>query len=107
MRNMMDIDMDLFQGFLNFLMEKPQVEQLKLKIFLIKNKPKNYKNQLFKKSIIKDSTFIDNILGADPAYMQVISKCDKGLRLLLCVIDIYSKYAWVIFFKDKKKNYNY
>ena len=34
--------------------------------------------------------------------MQLISKVNKGFRLLLCVIDIYSKYAWVVPLKDKK-----
>ena len=34
--------------------------------------------------------------------MQLISKLNKGFRFLLCVIDIYSKYAWVIPLKDKK-----
>ena len=34
--------------------------------------------------------------------MQLISKFNKGFRFLLCVIDIYSKYAWVIPLKDKK-----
>ena len=34
--------------------------------------------------------------------MQLISKFDKGFRFLSCVIDIYSKYAWVIPLKDKK-----
>ena len=34
--------------------------------------------------------------------MELISKCNKGFRLLLCIIDIYSKYAWVIPLKDKK-----
>ena len=34
--------------------------------------------------------------------MQLISKFNKGFRLLLCVIDIYSKYAWVVSLKDKK-----
>ena len=42
------------------------------------------------------SPFIDNIWGADLADMQLISKFNKGFRFLLCVIDIYSKYAWVI-----------
>ena len=35
--------------------------------------------------------------------MQLISKCDRGFRFLLCVIDIYSKYVWVIPLKDKKE----
>ena len=34
--------------------------------------------------------------------MQLISKFIKGIRFLLCVIDIFSKYAWVISLKDKK-----
>ena len=34
--------------------------------------------------------------------MQLISKCNKGFRFLLCVIDIYSKYAWFIPLKDEK-----
>ena len=34
--------------------------------------------------------------------MQLISKFNKGFRFLICVIDIYSKYAWVISLKDKK-----
>ena len=34
--------------------------------------------------------------------MQLISKFNKKFRFLLCVIDIFSKYAWVIFLKDKK-----
>ena len=47
-------------------------------------------------------SIIDNIWGADLAYMQVISKFDKGVRFLLRVINIFSKYAWVIPLKDKK-----
>ena len=34
--------------------------------------------------------------------MQLISKFKKGFRFLLCVIDIFSKYAWVVPLKDKK-----
>ena len=44
----------------------------------------------------------DNIWGADLADMQLISKFNKGFRFLLCVIDIFSKYAWVVPLKDKK-----
>ena len=35
--------------------------------------------------------------------MQLISTFNKGIRFLLCLIDMFSKYAWVISFKDKKK----
>ena len=48
------------------------------------------------------STFKDNIWGADLADMQLLSKYNKGIRFLLCVIDIFSKYAWVAPLKDKK-----
>ena len=34
--------------------------------------------------------------------MLLISKFNKGLRFLVCVVDIYSKYAWVVSLKDKK-----
>ena len=34
--------------------------------------------------------------------MQLISKFNKGFSFLLCVIDIYSKYTWVVPLKDKK-----
>ena len=34
--------------------------------------------------------------------MQLLSKYNKGIRFLLCVIDIFSKYAWVVPSKDKK-----
>ena len=49
------------------------------------------------------SPFIDNIWGADLADMQLINELNKGFRFLLRVIDIYSKYAWVIPLKDKKE----
>ena len=34
--------------------------------------------------------------------MQSISKFNKEFKFLLCVIDIYSKYPWVVPLKDKK-----
>ena len=34
--------------------------------------------------------------------MQIISKFNNGFRFLLCVIDVYRKYAWVVPLKDKK-----
>ena len=55
----------------------------------------------FKKRTIY-SEFRDDIWGADLADMQLISKFNKGFRFLLCVIDIFNKYAWVVPLKDKK-----
>ena len=48
------------------------------------------------------SAFKDNIWAADLADMKLINKVNKGFRFLLCVIDIYRKYAWVVPLKDKK-----
>ena len=48
------------------------------------------------------SAFKDNIWGADLLDMQLLSKYNKGIRFLLRVIDIFSKYAWVVPLKDKK-----
>ena len=48
------------------------------------------------------AAFKDNIWGADLADMQLLSRYNKGIRFLLCVIDIFSTYAWVVPLKDKK-----
>ena len=48
------------------------------------------------------AAFKDNIWGADLADMQLLSRHNKGIRFLLCDIDIFSKYAWVVLLKDKK-----
>ena len=48
------------------------------------------------------SQFKDNIWGVDLADMQSLSKKNKGIKYLLCAIDLYSKYAFVVPLKDKK-----
>ena len=48
------------------------------------------------------SQFKDNIWGVDLADMQSLSRKNKDIKYLLCVIDLYSKYAFVIPLKDKK-----
>ena len=73
------------------------------------NEP-NYKlsNELHKPVIRKFkkrkvySSFRDNIWGADLADMQSLSKYNKGIKYLLCAIDLFSKYEWVVSIKVKK-----
>ena len=48
------------------------------------------------------SQFTDNIWGVDLVDMQSLIRENKGIKYLLCVIDLYSKYAFVIPLKDKK-----
>ena len=62
----------------------------------------SFKNQLLgdlKKKVY--SSFKDNIWDVDLADMQLISKYNKGIKYLLCAIDLFSKYAWVVPLKDK------
>ena len=42
------------------------------------------------------SSFRDNIWGVNLADMQSLSKYNGGIKYLLCAIDIFSKYAWVV-----------
>ena len=48
------------------------------------------------------SQFKDNIWGVDLADMQSLSRKNKGIKYLLCALDLFSKYAFVIPLKDKK-----
>ena len=48
------------------------------------------------------SFFRNNIWDADLADMQSLSKYNKGIKYLLCAIDLFSKYAWVVPLKDKR-----
>ena len=54
----------------------------------------------FKKRTIY-SGFKGNIWGVDLADVQSLSKYNKGIKDLLCAIDLFSKYAWFIPIKDK------
>ena len=60
-----------------------------------------YEQRNFKRRKVY-SSFKDNIWGADLADMTLISKFNKGIKYLLCVIDLFSKYAWVISLKNRK-----
>ena len=41
--------------------------------------------------------------GVDLADMQSLSKYNKRIKYLLCAMDLFSKYAWVVLLKDKKR----
>ena len=93
---MMDIKEVLLLWFINFFDKKSsssgiaalQNEQLAEELY----KPIIKK---FKRRRVYSSSE-DNIWGVDLADMQLISKYNKGIMFLLCVIDIFSKYVWVI-----------
>ena len=57
--------------------------------------------QKFKKRKVY-SSFRDNIWGVDLADMQPLSKHNNEDKYLLCAIDLFSKYAWVVPLKGKK-----
>ena len=66
-------------------------------------------NELYRQKIRKFkkrkvySLFRDNICGVDVADMQSLSKYNKGIKYLLCTIDFFRKYAWVVPLKDKSR----
>jgi len=45
---------------------------------------------------------IDEILYSDLVEMQQFSKRNKGYRYFLMVLDMFSKYDWIVPLKDKK-----
>ena len=93
-------NVDLLQWFINFSM-KTFGSSIKNEILLIAEElHKTIIKKLNKRKV--HSPFIDNIWGPDLADMQLISKFNKGFRILLCVIDVHSKYMWIIPLKDKK-----
>ena len=46
--------------------------------------------------------FKDHIWGVDLADMQSLGKYNKGIKYLLCAIDLFSKYVWIFPIKNKK-----
>ena len=48
------------------------------------------------------SSYEDNIWGADLVDMQLFGKYNKGIKHLLCAIDLFSRYAWVVPLKEKR-----
>ena len=46
--------------------------------------------------------FKDNIWAADLAEMGSLSSKNRNIKYSLCVIDVFTKYAWVKPLKDRK-----
>ena len=67
-----------------------------------------FANELHRKIIRKFkkkkvySPFRDNIWGVLLADMESLSKCNQGIKYLLCAIDLFSEYAWDVPLKDKR-----
>ena len=51
------------------------------------------------------SSFRDNIWCVDSADVQSLSKYNRGIKYLLCAIDLFSKYAMGCSFKRQNRNY--
>ena len=55
---------------------------------------------------MKEERFIQHLQtisgGSDLANIQLIIKFNKEIRFLLCVIDIFSKYVWIVPLKNEK-----
>ena len=62
----------------------------------------NFINLLLKNLIKEKYTHNLKIWGVDLADMKLLSKQNKGIKYLLCAIDLYSEYAFVVPLKDKK-----
>ena len=102
--NVMGIKDLLLQWFISFLIKKFSGSVIKNENISSKELPEELHKPIIGKLRKRKvySPFIDNIWGADLADMQLISKFHKGIRFLLCVNGILSKYARVTPLKDKK-----
>ena len=99
-QNMKQINVKLFQSFKSVLIKSLLVVLLhvqinlvlKLKLCQINNLLKDHTRQLLKN--LKNKIFAqDKIWDANLVDRQLISKYNEGLQVLLCVIDVFSKYA--------------
>ena len=75
-----------------------------MKLKKINNLQINFINQLLECLKKRKIYYLlkDNICGVDLADMQLISNYNKGITILFCAIDLFSKYAWVVPLKEKK-----
>jgi len=65
----------------------------------------NFTNHAITKNFSKRSVIsngIDEIWATDLDEMQMFSKWNKGIKYLLMVIDVFSKYGWIKPLRDKE-----
>ena len=104
-QNMMDVKGVLLQWFINFLIKTTSSDSVNNENMSNQELAEELHIRKFEKQKVY-LWFVDNIWGADLADMQLSNKFNKGICVLLCVINIYSK--WVGYsFKRKKGYYNY
>ena len=102
---MTGIKEDLLLWFTNFFDKKSKGSgvannRIKQNLQLAKELHKQIIRNFKKRTVY--SGFKGNIWGADLADMQSLSNYSKGIKYLLCAIDLISKCAWVIPIKYKK-----
>ena len=78
---------------------------------MIRKRIKNVKKQLgdkLHKPVIKKfkrrkfyATLKENIWAVDFAKMESLSSKNENVKYSLCVIDVFTKYAWIKLLKDK------
>ena len=95
---MIAIKEDLLLWLINFLIKTGVNILLEFNEELAKELHKPISRNFKKRKV--HSGFRDNTSGADLTDMQLISKFNKGFRFLLCLIDIFIKYTWVVLLKD-------
>ena len=84
--------------------KKSTDSDIKSKIMTNQQLPEELHKPINRKFIRRSvySSFKDNIWGADLIHIKLINKYSKGIRFLLGVLDLFSKYAWVVLLKHKK-----
>ena len=94
---MLDINVDLIQWTSGETVKNENICKKQVAEELHKQIIKKFKERKVQ------SAFASNNWDDDLADMNFISKINMRIYFLLCVTDIYSKYAWVITLKDKKE----
>ena len=97
---MMDINVDLLQWFIRFLIKRLQMFLLNIKSLKIRNQLKNDTDQLLENLKNEKYTDLSQIIF-DLADMQLISNFNIGISFILCVYDVFSIYVQVLPLKDK------